>query len=414
MRILIVSQYFWPENFRINDLCAELVRRGHEVTVLTGKPNYPDGEVFPDYLSSPGRFNEYQGCQVVRVPMISRGKGSSGKLLINYLTYVFSASTWGIFKLRKHKFDVVFVCQLSPITVALPAIVYKMIYKKPVVMWVLDLWPETLEAIGVVKSPKILSWVGRLVSFIYNRCDLILGQSKTFFNGINKYCQDKSRIKYFPSWSESIFINSVAECREEIIQYRDCFNVLFAGNVGDAQDFTSILNAAELLKQRNALVKFFIVGDGRMFDWVKVQIKERDLEGVVILLGRYPLDSMPSFYASADALLVSLKSSEIFAMTIPGKVQSYMVAGKPILAMLDGEGARIIRDAKAGLVCSSGDFEGLADNALKMSKLNINELSEMADNGKFFADKEFDRDKLISQLEEWFLEVSKLSVNSQN
>ncbi len=412
MRILVVTQYFWPENFRINDLCVELASRGHEVTVLTGKPNYPDGEVFPDYLNSPDDFNEYQGCQVVRVPMISRGKGSSVKLLMNYLTYALSASTLGIFKLRKYKFDIVFVCQLSPVAIALPAIVYKKVYKKPVVMWVLDLWPETLEAIGVVKSPIILSWVGKLVSFIYNRCDLILGQSKVFFNGISKYCRDKNKIKYFPSWSEPLFTTSVVKYQEEIIQYKDHFKVLFAGNVGDAQDFTSILNAAELLKQRNAQVKFFILGDGRMFGWVQAQVKERGLQEVVVLLGRYPLDSMPSFYASADALLVSLKSNDIFAMTIPGKVQSYMEARKPILAMLDGEGARIITDAKAGLICSSGNFEGLADNALTMSKLNTSELSKMGNNGKSFAGREFNRDKLISQLEEWFSEVSKPNVNS--
>lgn len=405
MRILVVSQYFWPENFRINDLCAELVRRGHEITVLTGKPNYPDGIVFSDYLNHPNKFNQYMGGDIVRVPMTARGKGSSVKLIFNYLTYAVSATFIGAWKLRRKQFDVIFVFEPSPITVGLPAIFLKKLKRAPVVFWVLDLWPETLQAVGVVKSDKALSVVGKLVSFIYNRCDLVLGQSKAFYSGISRYCKDESKIKYFPSWSESIFLYSSILPVEEIETYAG-FKILFAGNVGESQGFPAILNVAERLKNQNANAKFFIVGDGRAFDWVKAEIKDRKLTEYMALLGRHPLESMPSFYASADALLVTLKESRVFAMTIPGKVQSYMTAGKPILTMLSGEGSRVVEEAGCGYIAESGDVENLVQNIMRMVTLSQDELAVLGENAKRYADKEFDRDTLITQLESWFIELT--------
>lgn len=411
MRILVVTQYFWPENFRINDLCTELAARGHDVTVLTGKPNYPDGKVFSEFKQDPGSFSDYQGVEIVRVPMLARGQGSLVKLLLNYLSYAISASILGAYKLRNRKFDVIFVFEPSPITVGLPAVVIKKLKNMPIIFWVLDLWPETLNAIGAVKSNAALKVVGGLVSFIYNRCDLVLGQSKMFLTGIEKYCKDKSKIKYFPSWSEALFADKATKRIESICQYHNDFKILFAGNIGEAQDFNSILNTVELLKSRNINVKFFIVGDGRRLGWVKEQINERGLQDWMILMGRHPLEMMPNFYASADALLVTLKRSDIFSMTIPGKVQSYLVAGKPILAMLDGEGANVIDESKSGLTCCSGDYEQLAEHIVKMSSLSENKLDEMAINGKRYAEKEFDRNRLISQLETWFQDVSNHSDN---
>ncbi|MEO1944915.1 MAG: glycosyltransferase family 4 protein, partial [Candidatus Thioglobus sp.] len=328
MRILVVTQYFWPENFRINDLCAELAQRGHNVTVLTGKPNYPDGVIFDEYKQSPLSFNQYQGCEVVRVPIVARGSGSSMKLILNYVSFALSASLFGFFKLRKAKFDVIFVFEPSPITVALPAIFIKALKKTPLVFWVLDLWPETLEAVGVVRSKKALWLVGKLVSFIYKRCDLILGQSRVFLDGISQYCDDKEKIKYFPSWSDNIKTQEPVGNTNRIISDTSSFKVLFAGNVGEAQDFPSILGAAEILKANNVGAIIFIVGDGRKFSWVKDQVESRNLSDYICLLGRHPLEMMPGFYASADALLVTLRKSKVFSMTIPGKVQSYMDAEK--------------------------------------------------------------------------------------
>lgn len=410
MHILVVTQYFWPENFRINDLCAELAHRGHEVTVLTGKPNYPDGKVYPDFDRDPDAFNKYHGCQIVRVPMVSRGKGSSVKLLMNYFSYFISASMLGCWKLRGKDFDIIFVFEPSPVTVCLPALFLKTLKKAPVVFWVLDLWPETLEAIGVVKSKSILALVGRLVAFIYNRCDLVLGQSKAFYNGIARYCTDKTKIKYFPSWPESMFLDQAASPVQEINEHKGVFKILFAGNIGNAQDFPSILQAAKVLKNKQIKAKFFIVGDGRAYEWVKSEISKQKLEDYIYLLGRHPLESMPSFYSSVDALLVTLQESPVFMMTIPGKVQSYMAAGKPILTMLSGEGSRIINEAESGYTAKSSDYEQLAKNIITMSELKQDELMTLGHKAKLYAQTEFNRDILITQLEKWFVELNETRV----
>lgn len=404
MRILVVTQYFWPENFRINDLVEEFVKRGHQVTILTGKPNYPSGTLFPEFEAEPENFNHYKGCKVVRVPVTMRGQGSGRKLVANYLSYVMSASLLGYWKLRKDKFDVVFVYEPSPVTVCLPAIFFKKMKGIPVVFWVLDLWPETLEAIGVVKSPKVLSAVGKLVSFIYNRCDLVLGQSKAFYDGIARYCSEKQKIRYFPSWSESVFTDKFVQPIEVMNAYKS-FKVLFAGNVGEAQDFPAIIETAKQLKEMQVNAKFFIVGDGRHSSWVEQEVHSQSLEDYIILLGRHPLEAMPSFYASADALLVTLKESPAFAMTIPGKVQSYMAAGKPILTMLTGEGSRVVREAECGLIADSGDANTLAANIQKMSVMSPAQLISLGANARNYAAREFDRDRLIGQLESWFVEV---------
>jgi len=405
VKILIVSQYFWPENFRINDLAAELVKRGHEVSVLTGVPNYPDGKIPPDFKKCPRDFQFYKGCKVVRVPIFSRGRGSF-RLILNYLSFVLSAVVFGTIKLKGMQFDTIFVYEPSPVTVCLPALFIKKLRKIPVIFWVQDLWPETLESVGVVKSGRLLGWIGKLVSFIYNRCDLVLGQSQAFYDGISRYCEDKQKIKYFPNWAEGIFNKTAPVNISEVATFGDDFKVLFAGNVGDAQDFPAILSAAEVIKDKGARIKFFVVGDGRMFDWVAKEVINRQLGDYVYLLGRHPLETMPSFYASADALLVALKESPVFSMTVPAKIQSYMVAGKPIVTMLSGEGSRIVSEAECGLIADSGNYEELAGNIIKMSEMSKVALERLGKNACIYADKEFNRETLINQLEKWFVEVT--------
>ena len=405
MKILIVSQYFWPENFRINDLCAQLVKRGHDVTLLTGKPNYPTGVVFPEFKENPTAFNQYAGCEVIRVPITARGNSNGLKLVANYFSYVISASFLGAWKLRKHSFDVIFVYEPSPVTVCLPAIFIKKLRKIPIVFWVQDLWPETLESVGVVKSRRLLGWIGKLVSFIYNRCDLVLGQSQAFYSGIARYCEDKHKIKYFPNWAEDIFSKTAIVNVAEMAIFADDFKVLFAGNVGEAQDFPAILSAAEIIKNKGVKAKIFIVGDGRMLDWVTKEVADRQLSNYVYLLGRHPLEAMPSFYSSADALLVTLKESPVFSMTVPAKIQSYMAAGRPIVTMLSGEGSRVVSEAKCGLIADSGGYKELANNIIQLAQMSKVELEIFGGNGRDYSGKEFNRETLIDQLEEWFVEV---------
>jgi colanic acid biosynthesis glycosyl transferase WcaI len=397
VKILIVSQYFWPENFRINDLTQELVQRGHSVTVLTGIPNYPTGTVFEDYRKTPKAFDYFSGARVFRVPMIARGTGAF-RLFLNYLSFVISASLCGPWQLRGQQMDVIFVFEPSPVTVGLPAILIGRIKRAPVVFWALDLWPETLAAIGVVRSPMVLGWVGHLVRFIYERCTLVLGQSCGFLPKIAKYCSDTKKIRYFPSWAEEIFNEADVVPAPEVPLQPGAFNILFAGNIGEAQDLPAVLNAAESLKHNNA-IRWLIVGDGRRSAWLHEEIVRRGLQKKVLLLGRFPLERMPSFYTHANALLVSLKKDPVFSLTIPGKIQSYLMAGIPILGMLDGEGAQVITDSNSGLVCSAGNSDGLASAVLEMFTMSVDQRKQLGVNGRDFAKKEFGRGLLMDQLE---------------
>lgn len=406
MKILVVSQYFWPENFRINDLVSELLSRGHEVTVLTGVPNYPDGEIFPEYKNNSNQYAAYKGAEIVRVPLIPRKSGAIW-LLLNYISYFVAACTWGVFKLRGRKFDVIFTCQLSPVTVGLPAALLRRLKGIPMIFWVLDLWPESLQAVGVVKSNFLLNLVGKLTGFIYRHCDLILVQSRAFIPQILKYAPSVKCIEYFPSWAEDVFSSNEEVLATEVTQQQGLFNVMFAGNIGDAQDFPAILAAAKKLKQYTH-IRWLILGDGRAAKWVKDEIIKNDLTDSVFMLGRYPLERMPSFFKHAQVLLVTLRDEPIFSMTIPGKMQSYLAAGIPVISMLNGEGADVIRSSKAGISCAAGDSDGLADAVLSMSKLDGDVLSAMGLLGKQYGEDEFSRMKLMNKLENW-LKVLHLS-----
>jgi len=409
VRLLVVTQYFWPETFRVNDLVEGLVARGHEVTVLTGRPNYPEGRIFAAYRRDPAAFSRFAGAEVLRVPLRPRGKGSL-RLVLNYASFVFWGCLLGPWKLRRRRFDAIFFWETSPITSALPAILLRRLKRAPLAMWVLDLWPETLSAVGVVRSQSVLNMVGWLVAFIYRRCDLILAQSRAFFANIEKWSGDTSRIRYFPGWAEPLFTvdpESVPPAPEMAALPRG-FTVVFAGNIGEAQDFPAILDAFERLRDRPD-IRLVILGDGRAADHVRAEIARRGLGDTVVMLGKHPIERMPSFFRGADALLVSLKPDPIFAMTIPGKVQAYLAAGIPLLGMLDGEGARVIVESGAGLACAAGDGAGLARIVARVADLPESQREAMGLSGRDYGRREFDRDTLIDRLCGWLEEAAAAS-----
>ncbi|MGC5703645.1 glycosyltransferase family 4 protein [Pseudomonas sp. NFXW11] len=402
LKILVVSQYFWPENMRINNMVEGFVAKGHEVTILTGQPNYPEGQVFPEYRKAPDIYSSYCGAKIYRVPMLARGRRSL-TLALNYLSFFSSASTIGAYKLRDREFDAIFVYAVSPIMAAIPALVIGRLKKSPVFLWVLDLWPETLDAVGVVKNRRVISLVGNLVSWIYNRADYLLLQSKSFEENIRNYCTKyiaPERIVYFPSWAEDDFSADVIAPSDILKADDSTFTIVFAGNLGDAQDFPTILQAVEALKPELAL-RWIIVGDGRASSWLHEQVAARGLDNV-FLLGRHPLEKMPPLFAAADALLVSLKTNDVFEKTIPGKVQAYLASGKPILAMIEGEAARVIKDAGAGMTCHSGDPDGLADIVRSMAALSPAQHQSMGASGRSFYLENFSKDKLFDRLETLF------------
>lgn len=410
MRILIVTQYFWPEEFRINDLASELHVRGYDVTVLTGMPNYPSGSFFKGYHFWGPCKEVSKGIKVIRVPIVSRGKKRPWRLALNYLSFAISASMLGPLYCRG-SFDCIFVYEPSPITVGIPAIILKKIKRAPLFFWVQDLWPESLLATGAVRSSRILAFFERLVRWIYQHSDKILVQSRGFVTHALRMGKKEDDILYLPNWAEDLYrpVTLPDDAQERLLVPKG-FVVIFAGNIGAAQGFDTILDAATQCKD-DSDIHFLILGDGRDRARVESEIKSRGLENTFHLLGRYPVEAMPRFFSLADVLLVTLKKEPIFALTIPGKVQSYLACGKPIIAAIDGEGARVVEEAKAGVVCRAEDPDALVHSILALRAMNIDQRRSLGMNGRAYFEKHFDRNMLCSRLEGWMHECTPMANN---
>lgn len=402
MNVLIVSQYFWPESFLINSLAVDLVNRGHDVAVLTGLPNYPGGKLFSGY----GYLNhqeDYHGVKIHRVPLVPRGRGGGLRLVLNYLSFAVSASFCGPLLLRRQEFDLIFVFEPSPITVGIPALLLKRIKSAPVVFWVQDLWPESLSATGAVTSRMLLASVERLVRYIYRRCDRILIQSRSFFDSVVQKGGSPDRILYFPNSADTIFHTPLPAAGNSSLP--DGFRIMFAGNIGAAQDLGTVISAAKML-QNYKDIHWIIIGDGRMGGWAEAEVLKQGLSDNFHFLGRHPVESMPAFFAQADSLLVTLKKEPIFALTIPAKVQSYLACGRPIIAALDGEASRIIEEAGAGFACPAEDPDSFARAVLKMYKATKSEREEMGLKGRAYYEANFDREMLCGRLEAWMNDLA--------
>lgn len=397
MRILVVSQYFWPENFRINDFVVGMSQRGHEITVLTGKPNYPSGRFYEGYTFFNKRVEFYNGIKIIRSPLISRGNSGGVRLFINYLSFAFFASLCALFRV-KGKYDLILVHQLSPVTVGIPAIILKKKFRIPLFFWVLDLWPESVEEASNIKSPSIIKLLTLLVKYIYKKSDRIFISSRSFSHSICEKNVEMRKIVYFPNWAEELYLSEAIQKLNFASLMPTGFKIMFAGNIGVAQDFESVINAAELLRNRKE-IHWIIIGDGRKKQWLKNEIDKRGLSTNFHLLGNYLPEEMPNFFCHADAMLVSLKDSKIFSLTVPAKIQSYLAFGKPILAMLNGEGTSIINEANAGMTCESGNYLNLAQNVETMFNMDPNQLYEMGINAKKYYNQHFNRNILFERFE---------------
>lgn len=405
MRVLVLTQYFWPESFGITGLVKSLHERGADVTVLTGQPNYPGGAVFDGYSAWRTSREEMEGIQVLRVPIAPRGKKSGLRLAINYLAFVASGLLFGPWLLRRQHFDVVFVYAPSPLLQAIPAIFIAWLKRAPMVLWVQDLWPESLSATGFVRNARVLGLVASMVRFIYRHTDLALVPSEGFRKPIEALAPPGMPIEYFPN-----AVATMAPCAGEIsaplqtlvAQVAECRSVVFAGNLGAAQSLETILGAAEHLSTAGHDARFFLIGSGSLSDWLAEEIERRGLSNVC-LPGRFPPEAMPAIYEAASALLVSLRDEPIFALTIPSKVQGYLAAGKPIIASLNGEGARLVAEAGAGVAAPADDARALAERVIQIFGLEEAERREMGENGRRFAQRHFElgglADTLISRLE---------------
>ena len=405
MNVLLLTQYFWPESFGITALARSLRERGVNVTVLTGQPNYPGGVVFEGYSAWRTCREEFDGIEIIRVPIAPRGIKSGLRLAVNYLSFIISASLLGPWLLRGRDFDAVFVYAPSPLLQALPAVFLSWWKRAPLIVWVQDLWPESLSATGFVRNKKMLGLVASTVRYLYKRTDLVLIPSEAFREPIKRLMPMGGRIAYYPNafvGERGSSCASSPELSDLVAEIASGSSVVFAGNLGTAQSLETILGAAERVVAQGYPIRFFIVGSGSLSGWIADEVARKRLTNVV-LPGRFPPEAMSSIYGAATALLVSLRDEPIFALTIPSKVQGYLAAGKPIIASLNGEGARVIVEAKAGVTCPAGDSEALADAVIQLCGQDDDARSEMGKNGRRYAEKHFGlaglTDDLISRLD---------------
>ena len=388
MKILVICQYYHPEPFRVNDICEEMVKRGHEVTVVTGEPNYPEGRIYKGYENHVRANEIINGVKVHRCPIIPRKTGKLYRIL-NYFSYPYQAKKYinSLTAVEENKFDIVFVNQLSPVMMAEPAIVYKKKHHVPILLYCLDLWPESLVAGGVNRSTFIYKAFHRLSKKVYRNVDRILVTSRMFREYLEEQFSIKDeRIEYLPQYAEGLF---------EKLPFKKCggdINLVFAGNIGEMQSVETILRAAEKLK--NESVRIHIVGGGT--DLERLKKVGRNMNNVSFY-GRRPIEEMPRFYSMADAMLVTLKADPVLSLTLPGKVQSYMAVGKPIIGAIDGETAVVIKKAQCGLCGKADDVEELVNNIRAF--INEPDKEKMGQNARNFYEQYFERHKFMDKFE---------------
>ncbi len=395
MKILVVCQHFYPEQFRINDICFELAKRKHEVTVLTGLPNYPKGKIYKDYRWFKNRNQLVNGVKIKRCSLVGRGK-STIKMAINYLWFLTFGSLKALF--MKKDFDVVYVYQLTPITMVWPAIVVSKIKKIPLVIHCLDQWPISVTTVGINKNSLIYKILYKISRKTYNKADLITISSKSFknyFENVLKISSKEKGLVYLPSYAESDYENVG-------ITKNKTFDLVFAGNIGPAQSVETIVEAARILKD-NKYIKFHIVGDGLSKSKCEDLSNNYKLDNITFY-GFHNVSEMPKYYKLADAFLITMVNNEVVNNTLPAKVQSYMASEKPIIGAISGEVKEVIESADCGLCCESLDYKTLAKLILEASK-SEDKIKKWSKNSIEYYNKNFKKDVCIKNLESLLYEV---------
>ena len=395
-RILLVTQYFQPENFKCNDIAFEMQRRGYDVTVLTAIPNYPQGKFFEGYGLFKRRTEVVNGVKVIRGFVIPRGKGGKIGLSLNYLSYLVSSCLIALYLSLRYRYDAVFVHQVSPVTIGVAATLVKRIQRIPMYFWVLDLWPESLTAAIGLHNKYILGLFSKMVQWFYRRSDKILISSKGFEKSICAKGDFADKIIYFPNWIDSALTTTADVATPDV---PSGFVAMFTGNIGASQDFDTILDAAEQLKKHSD-IHIVIVGNGRDRERVESEISRCELGATVHCVGSYPLEAMPATFAKADVLFAALKDEPIFALTVPAKIQAYMSTGKPIVTMINGEARELIESVGCGVAVDAGNAEGFAKAILALQQMNKEERAEMGAKGQAFAAQHFNFELQMNLLED--------------
>lgn len=368
---------------------------GLDVTVITGLPNYPDGKIPSGYGFFKRRTEVLEQVKVIRLWLIPRGSGSKLRMIVNYLSYFVSCFLYTVYiALFKKKYEVVFVHHTSPIFITMSPILYKWLRKPKMILWDLDMWPDTLVALNIIRSKKLIALLDALVGWIYTKYDTILIGSKSFTE-IAKNRVTRTNIAYFPNWAEDVFIERQLICPHPEPVFPTGFKVMYAGNIGEAQDFGNVVKAMVLLK--NEAIQWLIVGGGRWLTQLQEQVEKEGLQAKVSFYGNHPLETMPYFFSKADVMFFSLQDKAIFSKTVPAKLQAYMGSGKPIVGMISGEGHQIIKEAHCGSSVPSGDYSGFAEAILKMSR-EPEHLAALGANGLLFYNDHFSKKTRRDQL----------------
>lgn len=396
MRILLVTQYFYPENFKGNDIAFELAKRGHQVDVLTGIPNYPNGKFLRGYGFLKKRVETINGVRVYRAFQFPRGKTSKLMMVLNYLSFPISASLDCLFFFAWKKYDRILVQQLSPIFQAFPAVLLKKIKHIPVYMWILDIWPDALRSAAGIKNQRIIGSVDRFVQFVYKNCDKLLISSRQFAPIINRKIDYSDKLEYFPNWSDDILKMKMGY---DIPKLPEGFKIMIAGNLGKSQNLEAVTEVMLGLKEEPE-VKWVFVGGGSRKEWLESFITENGLEDRAVCVGQYPFEAMPSFFAQANAMLVTLRAGfPHLEAVVPARVQSYMSAGRPVLAMIGCGGADIIEESQCGFAVPAGDSKALIEVIKEKVLASKEAFEKMGENGRDYYISHFRMDDCIDNLE---------------
>lgn len=407
--ILVIAQYFYPEQFRINDICTEWIKRGYRVTVITGIPNYPQGKYYKGYGIFKMRNETYNGINIIRIPLIPRGNNAI-MLALNYLSFVVSGFFWKIF--TNIEADFVFIFEVSPMTQALPGVWYARKRKIPCYLYVQDLWPENVEIITGITNKKFIGEIGKMVDYIYSNCDKIFTTSKSFVQSIHKRSVPLNRIEYWPQYAEDFYI-PIEKMNITEIPNDDTFNIIFTGNIGTAQGLDVLPKAAEILKFKSSKkIRFNIVGDGRFKNEFTKIVENKGLSEMFNFIPKQPATRIPMFMAASDAAFVSFADNPLFAMTIPAKLQSYMACGIANIASANGETAKIIKDSNSGLCSEPGDAVMLADNIIELANKSHDELIQLGINARQYYDTNFNKNTLLDKMDTYFNSESVLEEKS--
>lgn len=392
--ILVLSQYFYPEPFRINDMCAEWVKRGYKVTVLTGIPNYPYGKFYEGYGYTKKRKEHWNGMDIIRIPLIPRGKSSVG-MVCNYLSFVVSGFFWQLF--TNIKADYVFMFEVSPMTQALVGVWYAKRRKIPCYLYVQDLWPENVEIVTGIHNKLVLGPIGKMVDYIYKNCNKIFATSESFVKEIVKRGIEEEKVEFWPQYAEEFY---QPYPKEKV--HKDEFVIAFTGNIGYAQGLDILPEVATILKDQGCQVLFKIIGDGRYKEEFIREIASRDVEEMFEVVGRQPAEDIPHLLAECDAAFLSFMDNPLFAKTIPAKLQSYMACGMPIIASATGETKRIVEEAMCGVCCLIGDAISLAEEIRKLAEEKEPGNYNWGENARQYSEKNFNKEILMNYIDGYF------------